>query len=68
MLLLKRSILFIGYWMFIFQAFAQAPPIGSWRVHHSYAGTLEVVQGDKIYTDLIKKSKQVKNDFFTKVD
>lgn len=50
MLLLKRSILFIGYWMFIFQAFAQAPPIGSWRVHHSYAGTLEVVQGDKIYT------------------
>ena len=31
-------------------AFSQAPPIGSWRVHHSYAGTLEVVQGDKIYT------------------
>jgi hypothetical protein len=36
--------------MFTFHAFAQAPPIGSWRVHHSYAGTLEVVQGDKIYT------------------
>jgi streptogramin lyase len=50
MLLLKRSLFFIGYWMFTFHAFAQAPPIGSWRVHHSYAGTSEVVQGDKIYT------------------
>ena len=27
-----------------------------------------IFKGDKIYTDLIKKSKQVKNDFFTKVD
>lgn len=27
-----------------------------------------ILKGDKIYTDLIKKSKQVKNDFFTKVD
>ncbi len=50
MLLLKRILFFIGYWMFTSHAFAQAPPIGSWRVHHSYAGTLEVVQGDKIYT------------------
>ncbi len=50
MLLLKRSLFFIGCWMFTSHAFAQAPPIGSWRVHHSYAGTLAVVQGDKIYT------------------
>ncbi len=27
-----------------------------------------ILKGDKIYTDLIKKSKQVKNDFFTKID
>ena len=27
-----------------------------------------MLKGDKIYTDLIKKSKRVKNDFFTKVD
>ncbi len=27
-----------------------------------------IFKGYKIYTDLIKKSKQVKNDFFTKVD
>lgn len=50
MLLLKRSLFFIGYWMLALHAFSQAPPIGSWRVHHSYAGTIEVVQGDKIYT------------------
>lgn len=50
MLLLKRSLFFIGCWMFTSHAFAQAPPIGSWRVHHSYAGTIEVVQGNKMYT------------------
>jgi len=50
MLGIKRSLLFMGYWMLTLHAFAQLPPIGSWRVHHSYAGTLEVVKGDKIYT------------------
>jgi ligand-binding sensor domain-containing protein len=40
----------MGYMMLTLHAFAQLPPIGSWRVHHSYAGTLEVVKGDKIYT------------------
>lgn len=50
MLMLKRSLFFIGYCMLTLHAFAQAPPIGSWRIHHSYAGTLEVVKGDKIYT------------------
>ena len=49
MLLIKRSLFFIGYSILTLHAFAQAPPIGSWRVHHSYSGTLEVVQGDKIY-------------------
>ena len=50
MLGIKRSLFFIGYCMLTLHALAQAPPIGSWRVHHSYAGTLEVVKGDKIYT------------------
>ena len=50
MLLLKRSLFFIGCWLLTLQVIAQAPPIGSWRVHHSYAGTLQVVNGDKIYT------------------
>ena len=50
MLGIKRCLFFIGYSMLTLHAFAQAPPIGSWRVHHSYAGTLEVVKGDKIYT------------------
>ena len=50
MLLIKRTLLFIGYLVLTLHAFAQLPPIGSWRVHHSYAGTLEVVKGDKIYT------------------
>ena len=27
-----------------------------------------ILKGDKIYTDLIKKTRHVKNDFFTKVD
>jgi ligand-binding sensor domain-containing protein len=36
--------------MLTLHAYAQAPPIGNWRVHHSYAGTIEVVKGDKIYT------------------
>lgn len=46
----KRILFFICGLSFTMAAFSQAPPIGSWRVHHSYAGTLEVVQGDKIYT------------------
>ena len=50
MLRVKRSLFFIGYWLLSLQVIAQAPPIGSWRVHHSYAGTLQVVKGDKIYT------------------
>lgn len=50
MLGIKRSLIFMGYMMLTLHAFAQLPPIGSWRVHHSYAGTLEVVKGDKIYT------------------
>ena len=50
MLGIKRSLFFIGYCMLTLHAFAQAPPIGSWRLHHSYVGTLEVVKGDKIYT------------------
>jgi len=50
MLGIKRSLFFIGYCMLTLHAYAQAPPIGNWRVHHSYAGTIEVVKGDKIYT------------------
>ena len=50
MLRVKRSLFFIGYWLLSLQVIAQAPPIGSWRAHHSYAGTLQVVKGDKIYT------------------
>jgi ligand-binding sensor domain-containing protein len=50
MLRVKRSLFFIGYWLLTLQVIAQAPPIGSWRVHHSYAGTIQVVKGDKIYT------------------
>lgn len=50
MLRVKRSLFFIGYWLLSLQVIAQAPPIGSWRVHHSYAGTLQVAKGDKIYT------------------
>ncbi len=50
MFLCKRILFFICGLSFTMAAFSQAPPIGSWRVHHSYAGTLEVVQGDKIYT------------------
>jgi ligand-binding sensor domain-containing protein len=50
MLRVKRSLFFIGYWLLTLQLIAQAPPIGSWRVHHSYAGTIQVVKGDKIYT------------------
>ena len=50
MLRVKRSLFFIGYWLLTLQVIAQAPPIGSWRAHHSYAGTLQVVKGDKIYT------------------
>ncbi len=50
MLRVKRSLFFIGYWLLSLQVIAQAPPIGSWRVHHSYAGTIQVVKGDKIYT------------------
>ena len=30
-------------------AFAQAPPIVSWRMHLSYAGVIDVVKGDKLY-------------------
>ena len=48
MLRVKRSLFFIGYWLLSLQVIAQAPPIGSWRAHHSYAGTLQVVKGDKI--------------------
>ena len=50
MLRVKRSLFFIGYWLLTLQVIAQAPPIGSWRVHHSYAGTIQVVKGDKVYT------------------
>ncbi|MCX6202351.1 MAG: hypothetical protein NTW77_09070, partial [Bacteroidetes bacterium] len=50
MLGIKRSLFFIGCWLLTIQAFTQAPPIGNWRVHHSYTAALQVVQGDKIYT------------------
>jgi len=49
MLGIKRSLFFIGCWLLTIQAFTQAPPIGNWRLHHSYTGALHVVQGDKIY-------------------
>ena len=47
---IKRSLFFIGGWLLTMQAFTQAPPIGNWRLHHSYAGTVNLVKGDKIYT------------------
>ena len=50
MLGMKRILFFIGYWLLTMQAFTQAPPIGNWRLHHSYTSALHVVQGDKIYT------------------
>ena len=50
MLGIKRSLFFIGCWLLTIQAFTQAPPIGNWRLHHSYTAALQVVQGDKIYT------------------
>ncbi|MFM1774468.1 MAG: hypothetical protein RJA53_78 [Bacteroidota bacterium] len=50
MLGLKRSLFFIGGWLLTLQAFTQAPPIGNWRLHHSYTSALQIAQGDKIYT------------------
>jgi len=50
MLGIKRSLFFIGCWLLTIQAFTQMPPIGNWRLHHSYAAALQVAQGDKIYT------------------
>ncbi|MFM1971098.1 MAG: hypothetical protein RL731_920 [Bacteroidota bacterium] len=49
MLGLKRSLFFIGGWLLTLQAFTQAPPIGNWRLHHSYVGTVHLAVGDKIY-------------------
>ena len=37
--------------------------------HYQYfENEVMILKGDKIYTDLIKKTRHVKNDFFTKVD
>ena len=49
MLGIKRSLFFIGCWLLTIQAFTQAPPIGNWRLHHSYVGTINLVYGDKMY-------------------
>jgi hypothetical protein len=49
MLGLKRILFFIGGWLLTLQAFTQAPPIGNWRLHHSYVGTVHLAVGDKIY-------------------
>jgi ligand-binding sensor domain-containing protein len=49
MLGIKRSLLFIGCWLLTIQAFTQVPPIGNWRLHHSYVGTVHLANGDKIY-------------------
>jgi len=46
----KRILFFICGLALSVAAFSQAPPIGSWRMHVSYAGTIDVVKGDKIYT------------------
>ena len=46
----KRSLLLICYLAVSLVAFTQTPPIGSWRMHISYAGTIDVVKGDKVYT------------------
>ena len=46
----KQMLLFIGCWLLTQQAFTQAPPIGNWRLHHSYAGTIQLAKGDKMYT------------------
>lgn len=45
----KRILFFICGLAFTMAAFAQAPPIGSWRMHLSYAGVIDVVKGDKLY-------------------
>ena len=46
----KRILFFICGLALTVAAFSQAPPIGSWRMHVSYAGTIDVVKGDKVYT------------------
>ncbi len=46
----KRSLFFICCIALTVAAFSQAPPIGSWRMHLSYAGAIDVVKGDNIYT------------------
>lgn len=46
----KRSLLLICYLAVSLVAFTQTSPIGSWRMHLSYAGTIDVVKGDKVYT------------------
>ena len=45
----QRSLFLICYLAVSLVAFTQTPPIGSWRMHISYAGTIDVVKGDKIY-------------------
>ena len=45
----KRILFFICGLAFTMAAFAQAPPIGSWRMHLSYTAVIDVIKGDKLY-------------------
>jgi hypothetical protein len=38
------------------------------KYYHYFDNEIMILKGGKIYSDLIKKTRHVKNDFFTKVD